>query len=120
MIGDVDEVAFLTDLSIGKRVVTVSNGSQTYSMSGIEFFRLGLGAEIRVATLLSLSPLASISSGALQESEGDIAFNCAPSCIEGINGPTYAASTRGSTIATSRAYVVLSIGLGVHFDVFGK
>ncbi|MDF2691916.1 MAG: hypothetical protein K0S65_299 [Labilithrix sp.] len=116
--GDVDSVAFLTDLSIGKRVLTVSNGSQSYSMSGIEFFRLGLGAEIRVATLFALTPLFSISSGSFNDSEGDIAYSCAPSaCADGILGPTY---KNGSVIESSRAYVVLSLGLGIHFDIFGK
>lgn len=115
--GDVDSVAFLTDLAIGKRVVSVSNGNQTYSMSGLEFFRLGLGAEIRVATLFALTPVASISSGALNDSEGDIAFACAPSCADGVQGPTY---KNGQVIQNARAYVVLSIGLGIHFDVFGK
>lgn len=115
--GDVDSVAFLTDLSVGKREVTVSNGSQTYTMSGIEFFRLGLGAEIRVATLFSLSPLFSISSGAFNDTDGDIKFQCAPNCADGVNGPTYA---NGKVIENARAYVVLSLGLGIHFDVFGK
>ena len=115
--GDVDSVAFLTDLSIGKRVVTVSNGSQSYSMSGIEFFRLGLGAEIRLATLFALTPLFSISSGALNDSDGDLPFACSPNCASGINGPTY---KRGQVIDTARAYVVLSLGVGIHFDVFGK
>lgn len=115
--GDVDSVAFLTDLSIGKRVVSVSNGTQTYSMSGIEFFRLGLGAEIRVATLFALTPLFSISTGALNDSEGDVAFTCAPNCADGVQGPTY---KNGQVIQSARGYVVLSLGLGIHFDVFGK
>jgi hypothetical protein len=115
--GDVDSVAFLTDLSVGKREVTVSNGSQTYTMSGIEFFRLGLGAEIRVSTLFTLTPLFSISSGAFNDTEGDISFKCAPSCADGVNGPTY---KNGRVIEQARAYVVLSLGLGVHFDLFGK
>ncbi len=115
--GDVDSVAFLTDLSIGKRVVSVSNGSQSYLMSGIEFFRLGLGAEIRVATLFALSPLFSISSGALNDSEGDLPFRCSPKCGDGVQGPTY---KNGQVIQSARAYVVLSLGLGIHFDVFGK
>ncbi len=115
--GDVDSVAFLTDLAIGKRVVSVTNGNQSYSMSGLEFFRLGLGAEIRVATLFALTPIASISSGALNDSEGDIAFACAPNCVDGVQGPTY---KNGQVIQNARAYVVLSLGLGIHFDVFGK
>lgn len=115
--GDVDSISFLTDLSIGKRVVTVSNGAQSYSMSGIEFFRLGFGAEIRIATLFALTPLASISSGALNDSDGDIAFACSPNCADGVQGPRY---KNGSVIDDSRAYVVLSLGLGIHFDLFGK
>ena len=95
----------------------MSNGTQTYSMSGLEFFRLGLGAEIRVATLFALTPLFSISSGALNDSEGDIAFACAPNCADGSQGPTY---KNGQVIQSARAYVVLSLGLGIHFDVFGK
>ena len=115
--GDVDSVSFLTDLSIGKRSVTVSNGSQSYSMSGIEFFRLGLGAEIRVATLFALTPLFSLSTGAFNDTEGDIAFACAPNCADGVQGPRY---TNGQVLQSARAYVVLSLGLGIHFDVFGK
>jgi hypothetical protein len=117
--GDVDSVAFLTDLSIGKRSVIVTNGTQSYTMSGIEFFRLGLGAEIRVATLFALTPLFSISSGALNDSEGTIDFNCkAAGCADGTAGnPTYQG---GRVINTSRAYVVLSLGIGIHFDIFGK
>ncbi|HVJ89267.1 MAG TPA: hypothetical protein VM580_05645, partial [Labilithrix sp.] len=115
--GNVDSVGFLADLSIGKRVVTVSHGSQTYSMSGLEFFRLGLGAEFRVTTLFALSPLFSISSGALSGTDGDIAFACAPNCADGVQGPTF---KNGQDIGASRAYVVLSLGIGIHFDVFGK
>lgn len=117
--GDVDSVAFLTDLSIGKRVITISNGSQTYEMSGLEFFRLGLGAEIRVKTLFTLSPLFSISSGALNDSEGDINFGCVSKgpCLDGLSHPTY---TNGKVLDSSRAYVVLSLGMGIHFDIFGK
>jgi hypothetical protein len=118
--GDVDEVAFVTDLSIGERVVSVSEGSQSYSMSGIEFFRLGLGAEIRLATLFSISPLVSISSGSLNDSKGNVNFACGPNngpCGDGVTNPRY---TNGQVIDESRAYVVLSAGLGIHFDVFGK
>ncbi|MFO0735556.1 MAG: hypothetical protein U0270_06745 [Labilithrix sp.] len=116
--GDVDSVAFLTDLSIGKRVIRVSNGSQEYEMSGLEFFRLGLGAEIRVKTLFALTPVASISSGALNDSTGNITFACENGpCRDGITRPRY---TDGQVIDGSRAYVVLNLGLGIHFDVFGK
>jgi hypothetical protein len=116
--GDVDSVGFLTDLSIGMRSINVSNGTQKYSMSGLEFFRLGLGAEIRVTTLFALTPLLSISSGSMNDSEGDISFGCAATtCADGVSKPTY---TNGRLINSSRAYVVLSAGLGIHFDIFGK
>jgi hypothetical protein len=115
--GDVDSVAFLTDLSIGRRVITVSDGSQSYSMSGIEFFRLGLGAEIRLATLFTLTPLFSISGGNLNDTDGSISFSCAPNCADGVQGPRY---TNGQVINDTRTYVVLSLGVGIHFDIFGK
>jgi len=115
--GDVDSVGFLTDLSIGQRVVTVSNGSQSYSMSGLEFFRLGLGAEIRVATLFAITALASISTGVLTDSEGTISYACPKACGDGLTKPTY---TDGRLINGSLRYVVLSLGAGIHFDVFGK
>lgn len=117
--GDVNSVAFLTDLSIGKRVIRLSNGSQSYQMSGLEFFRLGLGAEIRIKTLFALTPLFSISSGALNDSEGSINFNCVTrgGCGDGLSRPTY---TNGKVIDSSKAYVVLTLGMGIHFDIFGK
>ena len=117
--GNIDSVAFLTDLSIGKRVVRVSNGDQEYEMSGLELFRLGLGAEIRVKTLFALTPLASISSGALNSSDGYIDFACVTKgpCADGRRHPT---AVNGQDIDTSRAYLVLSLGLGIHFDVFGE
>jgi hypothetical protein len=118
--GDVDSVAFLTDISIGKRVIRISNGTQEYDMSGIEFFRLGLGAEIRVKTLFTLSPLASVSTGEVTDSDGNIDFGCKQlnvTCKDGLNQPTYA---NGKSIDSSRPYVVISLGMGVHFDIFGK
>jgi hypothetical protein len=115
--GDVDTLAFLTDVSIGKRVVRISNGNQSYSMSGIEFFRLGLGAEIRISTLFAMTPLFTISSGSFGDTSGDLPFSCAPNCEGGVNGPTF---KNGQPIDTSKAYVVLSLGVGAHFDLLGK
>jgi hypothetical protein len=115
--GDVDTLAFLTEVSIGKRVVRVSNGGDAYSMSGIEFFRLGLGAEIRVSTLFAMSPLLTVSSGSFSDTSGDLPFGCAPNCPGSVNSPTF---RNGQPIDDSKAYVVLSLGVGAHFDVFGK
>jgi hypothetical protein len=116
--GDVDSVGFLTDISFGLRKVTVENDRQAYTLSGLEFFRLGLGAEIRVATLFSVTPLLGAAFGAFNDTEGDIQFKCAPGCSNNINGPTY---KNGETLGrASNGYVVLTIGVGLHFDVFGK
>ena len=108
--GDVDSVAFASDISIGKRVVTVKNGSETYSMSGLEIFRLGLGAEIRVTTLFTIDPVLSISGGSLNDTEGTVQIK------DGKRPPF----TAGQTLDDARPYVMLSLGVGVHFDVFGK
>jgi len=108
--GDVDSVAFLSDIAIGKRVITLKNGSGTYEMSGLEIFRLGLGAEIRAATLFTIEPVLSISGGSLNDTEGSITF------ADGTTPPYQ----RGKTIDDSRPYVMLSLGVGVHFDIFGK
>ena len=113
--GDVDSVAFLSDLAIGKRVVTVSNGTETYSMSGLEYFRLGLGAEIRVTTLVTIEPVATISGGSLNDTEGTVTF--APNQGDGATSPPF---KNGKTLDDSRPYVMLGLGVGVHFDVFGK
>lgn len=108
--GDVDSVAFLSDIAIGKRVITLKNGSGTYEMSGLEIFRLGLGAEIRAMTLFTIEPVLSISGGSLNDTEGSITF------VDGTTPPYQ----KGKTIDDSRPYVMLSLGVGVHFDVFGK
>jgi hypothetical protein len=113
--GDVDSVAFASDISIGKRVVTVKNGSETYSMSGLEIFRLGLGAEIRVATLFTIDPMLSVSGGSLNDTEGTVTY--APNQSDGSINPPF---KKGQTIDDARPYVMLSLGVGVHFDVFGK
>ena len=113
--GDVDSVSFCSDISIGKRVITVRNGNETYSMSGLEIFRLGLGAEIRLATLFTIEPLLSISGGSLNDTSGSVTF--APNQGDGIPHPRY---ENGKTIDDSKPYVMLSLGVGAHFDVFGK
>ena len=113
--GDVDSVAFASDISIGKRVVTVKNGSETYSMSGLEIFRLGLGAEIRVTTLFTIDPMLSVSGGTLNDTEGTVTF--APNQGDGSTSPPF---KNGQTLDDARPYVMLSLGVGVHFDVFGK
>jgi hypothetical protein len=114
--GDVDSVAFLTDISIGKRVIRVSDGGDTYTMSGLEIFKLGLGAEIRLATLFTIEPLLSISGGSLTDTEGNVKYSPEGS-KDGRTGPDF---HDGQVIKRNTTYVVLSLGVGVHFDIFGK
>lgn len=114
--GDVDEVGFLTDIAIGKRSVTVKDGSQSYTMSGLEFFRLGLGAEIRITTLFSVSPMGFVSLGALTDTTGNIRYSPQGSA-DGLTSPRFA---NGRLLEENLNYVVLGIGAGGHFDIFGK
>ncbi len=113
--GDVDSVAFLSDIAIGRRLVTVRNNGQSYTMSGLELFKLGLGAEIRVATLFTIEPVLSVSGGSLNDTSGNVQF--APGQGDGIQEPAF---KDGEVIDNARPYVMLSLGVGVHFDIFGE
>jgi hypothetical protein len=114
--GDVDSAGFLTELSVGIRTLTVSNAGQTYKMSAFEYFRLGLGAEIRISTLFVISPMAHLSGGAMDNTSGTVAFS-ADGSKDGITQPTY---RNNDPILTQRGYLIVGIGCGAHFDIFGK
>jgi hypothetical protein len=114
--GDVDSAGFLTDISVGLRTVTVKNGGDTYKMQSIEIFRLGLGAEVRLSTLFVLSPMATLSGGVMNDTDGHITFSPEGS-KDGVTSPTY---QDGKQIQAQRGYVVVGIHCGAHFDVFGK
>lgn len=113
--GDVDSAGFLSELSVGVRTITVSNGSETYKMSGLEIFRLGLGAEIRISTLFVISPMAQLSGGTMTDTTGSVTY--APNQGDGITHPTY---QNGQQILAQRGYLILGLGCGAHFDFFGK
>ena len=113
--GDVDSAGFLSELSVGVRTVTVSNGSETYKMSGLEIFRLGLGAEIRISTLFVISPMAQLSGGTMTDTSGSVTY--APNQGDGLTHPTY---QNGQNINAQRGYLILGLGCGAHFDFFGK
>jgi hypothetical protein len=115
--GDVDTAGFLTEISIGQRTVGVNANGQSYRMSGFEYFKLGLGAEIRLSSLLVLSPLASLSTGTLTGTSGSIDFSTKGSAPDGITHPPY---ENGASIQDQRGYVMLSITCGAHFDLLGK
>lgn len=115
LIGNVDKIGFLADLSLAQRTISLVQGSDRYDMKAPEIFRLALGAEIRLSTLMSISPTATLSGGTMQSSKGTVAY--APGQLDGQTQPTYS----GGNIADSqRSYLVVGIGCGVHFDVFGK
>jgi hypothetical protein len=113
--GDVDSAGFLSELSVGVRTVTVSNGSETYKMSALEIFRLGLGAEIRISTLFVISPMAQLSGGTMTDTSGSVTY--APNQGDGLTHPTY---QNGQVINAQRGYLILGLGCGAHFDFFGK
>ena len=114
--GDVDTAGFLTDLSFGIRTVSITSGGQTYKMSSIELFRLGLGAEVRLSNLMTLTPMFIVSGGAMTDTQGDVPYG--PNGQgDGITHPTYA---NGTNIDQQRGYLVVGIGCGLHFDLFGK
>ncbi len=114
--GDVDTAGFLTEISIGQRTVGVNVNGQSYRMSGFEYFKLGLGAEIRLSSRLVLSPLASLSTGTLTGTSGAVSFSSAGSASDGVTHPPY---ENGASIQDQRGYVMLSLTCGAHFDLLG-
>jgi hypothetical protein len=113
---DVDSVGLLTDLSFGVRSVTISQPGESYTMRSLEIFRFGLGAEIRLSTLFVLSPMLSISTGAMNDTDGNIHFSQKGSG-DGLTQPTYA---NGKTIDQQNGYIMLLLSVGGHFDLLGK
>lgn len=113
--GDVDSVAFVSDASFGLRSVSVSDGSSTYTMTGLALFNLGFGAEIRIMTLFSVTPMLRLSLASMDSSEGSVTY--APE-RQG-DGRTQPDFRDGESIS-GRMYAVITLGASVHFDIFGK
>ena len=78
--GDVDNVSFASELSFGFRKLQVSRGDtgETWSASGFEFLRIGLGADIRLSTRFTLSPMLTVSGGTLTDTSGSIGYGAQP------------------------------------------
>lgn len=116
--GAVDVVSFVSDVSFGVRQIEVSNDGSTWSGSDFEILRLGLGADIRLTSQFTLSPLLTISGGKLTDSKGSVMF--APNQGDGLTGtPSYVNNGQiQSNYQTS--YEAVVIGCGAHFDLFGK
>jgi hypothetical protein len=117
MAGDVDTVAFASDLSFGLRTFSVTSGGSTWSASGFEIFRLGLGAEIRVNSRFAVSPMLTLSGGSLSDTSGNVAF--APNQGDGQTSPAFTGSSSIPGTAQTTYYAVM-FGCGAHVDLFGK
>jgi len=114
--GDVDSVSFASDISFGWRKFEVSNASGTWSASGFEIFRLGFGAEIRLSTRATVSPMLTLSGGTLTDTSGNIQF--APNQPDLQTQPLFEGSPIPS--AYQQTYFAVVLGCGVHVDLFGK
>ena len=114
--GDVDTTGFLTDLSFGVRTVSVVSAGQTYKMSSVELFRLGLGAEIRLSNMMTLAPMFIVSGGAMTDTQGDVPYGPGGQG-DRITHPTY---SNGNNIDQQRGYLVVGLGCGLYFDFLGK
>jgi hypothetical protein len=115
--GDVNSVSFASDISVGVRKFQVSNASGTWSASAVEFLRIGFGAEIRLTSHATLSPMLTLSSGTLTDTSGSIAF--APNQPDMQTQPLFTGSG-GIPPWAQQSYFVIVLGCGVHFDLFGK
>lgn len=114
--GGADDVGFVSDLSVGKRIVRVSRGSETYEMSGLEIFKLGLGAEFRLQTLFTIEIMGTVSGGSMSDTSGTVHYGT-EGAKDGLFEPDF---RNGDIIRNATTYVNLTLGAGIHFDVFGK
>jgi hypothetical protein len=108
--GDVDSVAFVSDAGFGLREISITRGNETYKMKGLALLNIGLGAEIRLQTLFSISPMIRFAAGSMYENEGTVLY------ADNVSRPEFA---NGSEMP-GQLYVSISAGMGIHFDVFGK
>jgi hypothetical protein len=113
--GDVNNVSLVSDLSFGLRQFQVSSNGQTWSATGLELFRVGVGVDIRLTRQLTLSPLLTLSGGSLGSTSGHVSY--APNQGDGVAGtPTFAnGSIPGNYQST---YYAVVLGCGGHFDLF--
>jgi hypothetical protein len=112
---DVDNVSFLSDIAIGFRSVTLANDTDNFKMTSLEIGRLGLGAEIRLSTLLTISPIARVSFGQMTDSSGGISYG--PNQGDQQTGVSF---QNGQINSYPREYFVFGLGCGGQFDLFGK
>jgi hypothetical protein len=114
--GDVDSVSFISDLSFGLRSMQVSSDGSTWSASGFEILRLGLGVDIRLSNRVTLSPLLTISGGTLTDTNGSVGY--APNQGDNLSGTPFGNGSIPQSDRTS--YESIVIGCGAHVDLFGR
>jgi hypothetical protein len=114
--GDVNGVSLISDLSFGVRKFQVSSSGQTWSAMGLELFRVGVGADIRLTSNFTLSPLLTLSGGSLTTTSGFVPY--APNQGDGVSGTPFPnGSIPGNYQST---YYAVALGCGAHFDLFAK
>jgi hypothetical protein len=116
--GDLERIAFIADLSFGYRWVTIRNANESFTMRSPELFRLGLGAEFRLSSTFAVTPLLTLSGGAMSHANGNITFN--PGQSDGVQTPLYGDAPKSDSIDQETGYLVISLAVGGHFDLFAK
>jgi hypothetical protein len=116
VVGDVDTAGIVGDLSFGFRTLTIRKGDERYEMTAVEILRLALGAEIRISTRFTLSPMIQLSGGRMSDTDGHITY--APGQSDGLTGPRYQSTAIPD--GARQTYLVFGLGCGAHFDLFGR
>jgi hypothetical protein len=115
--GDPDTIAFLGDVSFGVRRLQVASDGSSWSTTAIEIFRLGLGLDVRLSSVLTLSPAITLSGGTFTNTNGNVRFG--PNQGDQQTSPPFA---NGESIPQSdqTSYYAVVVGCGVHFDLFAS
>ncbi len=118
--GDVNGVSLVSDLSFGFRRFQVNSSGQTWSATGLELFRVGVGADLRLSSSFTLSPMLTLSGGSLQTTSGYVAY--APGQGDGVAGTPDSNTFPNGSIPSSyqSTYYAVAIGCGAHFDLFAR
>jgi hypothetical protein len=117
VLGDVDTLAFVADVSLGQRRFSVTSDGNTWTMSGFEFPRIGLGAEIRINNRFAVSPMITLSGGTMTDTSGSVAF--APNQGDRQQMPPFTGGG-GIPSAAQASYYAVNLAAGMHVDLFGR
>jgi len=111
--GNPDRLGFVLDLALGVRTLSASGSTGRWHMRTLELFRFGLGAEIRLTDFFVLSPMFTVSTGAMSTASGDIRYAPGTSVLD---RPVY---VDGAELAAARTYLIAGLVVGAHFDLLG-